>query len=120
MIEALDRGVDAIIPESSMVPVYSAIDRLHRSGERTAAVRLFHELLPVLAFANQEIHTSISFFKELLVRKGIFRTAVVRDSSFVWDEYSRRIAAELIEHYIRLEESLVTAACEIKRNLGHS
>jgi 4-hydroxy-tetrahydrodipicolinate synthase len=27
MIEALDRGIDAIIPESSMARVYTAIDR---------------------------------------------------------------------------------------------
>ena len=32
MIEALDRGVDAMIPECSMVRIWSAIDRRYRSG----------------------------------------------------------------------------------------
>ena len=89
MIEALDRGVDALMPECSMIPVYVRIARLHASGQREAAVDLFRELLPVLAYTNQEIRTSIAFFKELLVRKGIFRTAVLRGTPFAWDRYNR-------------------------------
>jgi dihydrodipicolinate synthase/N-acetylneuraminate lyase len=104
MIEALDRGVDALMPECSMIPVYVRIARLHASGKREAAVNLFRQLLPVLAYTNQEIRTSIAFFKELLVRKGIFRTAVLRGTPFAWDRYNGRIADELIEHYLTLEE----------------
>ena len=104
LIEALDRGVDAMIPECSMLTVYSAIDRLYRQGERGPAVKLFNELLPILAFTNQEIHTSIKFFKELLVRKRIFGSAVMRDNDFVWDDFSRRIAEELVEYYLALED----------------
>ena len=99
-----------MIPESSMLPVYSAIDRLYRRGERGSAVKLFNDLLPILSFTNQDIHTSIKFFKELLVRKGIFRSAVMRDSSFVWDEYSQRIAEELMAHYVALEERVRSIA----------
>lgn len=103
MIEALDRDVDALMPECSMVPVYARIDRLYRSGDREAAQRLFRELLPVLAYTNQEILTSIAFFKELLVRKGIFRTSAMRGTPFEWDRHNRRIADELIDHYLALE-----------------
>jgi 4-hydroxy-tetrahydrodipicolinate synthase len=103
MIEALDRGVDALMPECSMVPVYVRIASLHRTGQRDAALRLFRELLPVLTYTNQEIRTSIAFFKELLVRKGIFRTATMRGTPFAWDQYNRRIAEELIDLYLVLE-----------------
>lgn len=106
MIEALDRGVDAMIPECSMVRVYDAVFRLHHSGARDEAVRLFRALLPVLAFSNQEIRTSIAFFKRLLVRKGIFEHGHLRGEPFGWDEFNSRIAGELIDHYLRLEESL--------------
>jgi hypothetical protein len=103
MIEALDRGVDALMPECSMVPVYAEITRLHHSGRRDAALSLFRELLPVLSFTNQEIRTSIAFFKELLVAKGIFRTSAMRGTPFAWDRYNRRIADELIDLYRALE-----------------
>ncbi len=82
MIEALDRGVDALMPECSMVPVYVRIASLHRAGQREAALCLFRELLPVLTYTNQEIRTSIAFFKELLVRKGIVRTAAMQGHAF--------------------------------------
>ncbi len=103
MIEALDRGVDAMIPECSMVPVYAEVYRLHSAGRRDDALALFRQLLPVLAFANQEIWTSIAFFKRLLVRKGIFRSALLRGGNFRWDEFNSRIADELIDGYLALE-----------------
>lgn len=105
MIEALDRGVDAMIPECSMVPVYDAVFQLHQSGHRARAAELFRSLLPVLAYSNQEIRTSIAFFKRLLVRKGIFECEFLRGQPFPWDEFNSRIAGELIRHYLDLESS---------------
>lgn len=108
MIEALDRGVDALVPECAMIRVYQSIAQRHRRGDRAGAVALFRELLPVLAFANQEIATSVAFFKRLLVRKGIFPSAAQRLPLPAWDDTSERIAQELITHYLRLEASLGT------------
>lgn len=105
-IEALDRGVDAMIPESSMIRVYHAIDRLYLSGQRDQAVRLFRSLLPILAYTNQELATSIAFFKRLLVRKGVFSSEAMRIPGFSWDSYNVRIADELIELYLQLESTL--------------
>ncbi|MBI5083203.1 MAG: dihydrodipicolinate synthase family protein [Acidobacteria bacterium] len=105
MIEALDRGVDALMPECSMIPVYARIHRLYESGERERALAVFRRLLPVLAYSNQELRTSIAFFKRLLVRKGIFATEAMRGQPFMWDAHNERIAAELIELYLELERA---------------
>lgn len=105
-IEALDRGVDAMIPESSMIRVYHAIDQFYMNGQRDQAVRLFRSLLPVLAYTNQELATSIAFFKRLLVRKGVFQTEEMRIPDFTWDSYNSRIAQELIDLYLTLESDL--------------
>ena len=104
MIEALDRGVDAMIPESAMVRVYATIDRLYRAGKRADALKLFRALVPVLAFTNQEIATSIAFFKRLLVRRGIFSSERMRHPGFAWDAPNTRIADELIELYLHLHQ----------------
>lgn len=106
MIEALDRGVDAMIPETAMVRVYAAIDRPYRAGRRADALALFRRLLPVLAFTNQEIATSVAFFKRLLVRRGIFATERMRAPGFAWDAYNTRVADELIELYLTLHDEV--------------
>jgi len=107
MIEALDRGVDALVPESSMVAVYSAILKAHASGDRTKALGLFRRLVPVLTFTNQELGLSIAFFKRLLARQGIFRTEVMRQPWAGWDEFNLRIADELINLYLTLGAEVV-------------
>jgi dihydrodipicolinate synthase/N-acetylneuraminate lyase len=106
LIEALDRGVDAMVPESSLVRVLVAIYRAHASGRREEAAQLFRRLLPVLVFSNQELFHSIAFFKRFLVRKGILKSAMMRSPGYAWDQYNARIADELIEYYIGLEASL--------------
>ena len=78
LIEALDRGVDAMVPESALVRVFVAVCRAYARRRRDDAVRLFRQLLPVLAFSNQELYQSIAFFKRLLVRKGLLRSAAMR------------------------------------------
>ena len=105
-IEGLDRGIHAMIPECSMIRIYKRIDSLHRSGLREDAKALFWRLLPVLAFTNQELDTSIRFFKRLLVNKGIFQTPAVRLQSPEFDIYSEHIAQELITHVLEIESSL--------------
>lgn len=105
MIEAMDRGVDALIPEASMVRVYHEIWRRYHSGDRASATTLFRRLLPVLAFTNQEIRLSIAFFKRMLVRRGIFTSAALRVPGFAWDAHALRTADELIEHYLELDSN---------------
>jgi 4-hydroxy-tetrahydrodipicolinate synthase len=106
MIEALDRGVHAMIPECSMIRIYKTIDRLYRSGNREGAKRVFGRLLPVLCFTNQELDVSIRFFKRLLCRKGIFATSRDRLKSPPFDSYSCEIADELVNCVLGLENDL--------------
>ena len=105
MIEALDRGVDAMIPESAMIRVYRAIVREYAAGRRDRARSIFNALLPILAFSNQELAVSVAFFKRLLVRQGIFACDALRMPGFAWDRHNQRIADELIDHYLALEHA---------------
>ncbi len=74
LIEALDRGVDAMIPECALTRVYAAIYRAYSAGNRAEAIRVFRELIPVLVFSNQELYHSVAFFKRMLVRKGLLKS----------------------------------------------
>jgi dihydrodipicolinate synthase/N-acetylneuraminate lyase len=103
LIEALDRGVDAMIPECALTPVYAAIYRAYSGGNREQAIRIFRELIPVLVFSNQELYHSIAFFKRMLLRKGLLQSATLRAPGYAWDRYNSRIADEIIDYYFALE-----------------
>ena len=92
-----------MVPESALVRVFVAIYRAYAGGRRDDAVRLFRQLLPVLVFSNQELYQSIAFFKRLLARKGLLRSAAMRAPGFEWDRFNLLIADELIAYYLELE-----------------
>lgn len=103
MIDGLDRGVDAFMPECSMVGIYRRIWDLHQSGDRDAALELFDRLAPVLLFSNQHIDISIQFFKWLLKARGICTTTRRRSDRLAFDEAQEKLAAELIDHVFAIE-----------------
>ncbi len=104
MIEALDRGVNTMMP-TAMHRTYVHVYQLYSEGDRDAAKTLFNRLLPVIAFANQHLDVSVHFFKQLLYRQGIYRTPGVRDPILPFDSIHRRLADELIQLAMELEEN---------------
>nr|MDO8111991.1 dihydrodipicolinate synthase family protein [Candidatus Sigynarchaeota archaeon] len=105
MIEALDRGVHAFIP-TGMHHIYTEIYGLYASGKRNEAKDLFNKIVPVLAFSNQHLDISIHFFKRLLFKQGIYATPRVRQPILPFDEVHERIATELIDAVILLENNI--------------
>lgn len=105
MIEALDRGVHAVMP-TGLHRTYVRIYRLHREGRRAAARDLFYRVLPVLNFSHQHLDISIHFFKRLLHAQGIYPTSAVRQPILPFDETHERVARELIELACALEEEM--------------
>lgn len=101
MIEALDRGVHALMP-TGMHGIYTAIYRQYMAGDRAGAQAMFNKILPVLAFSNQHLDISIHFFKRLLHRQGLYHTARVRPPILPFDAAHERIADELIATVIEL------------------
>jgi len=106
MLDGLERGVHAFMPEGSMVAIYRAIMARSASGDREGARQLFESLLPVLAFSNQHIDISVQFFKRVLVAKGVFGVATVRKPILALDPVQERTAAALVDRVLSLEASL--------------
>jgi len=61
-----------------MEQVYVEIHRRFEAGDEAGARRLHGDILPILAFSNQHIWTSISFFKRLRQAEGLFSTSICR------------------------------------------
>jgi 4-hydroxy-tetrahydrodipicolinate synthase len=109
MIEALDRGVHALMP-TGLHELYVTIDLLYRGGRREEARERFERLLPVLAFSNQHLDLSIRFFKRLAWRQGHYATPRVREPRLPFDAVHERLADELIERALGLIRE-VSGAC---------
>lgn len=109
MIEALDRGVHAMMP-TGLHHTYVRICRLHAAGQPEAARQLFDRLLPILAFSNQRLDISIHFFKRLLFCQRIYPTPNTRLAGPGLDPYQLRLADELIERAMLLEAELGSGA----------
>ncbi len=103
MTEGLKRGVHAFMP-TGMHNIYTSIFRFFLEGNVDKAERLFHEILPVLAFSNQHLDISVHFFKRLLFRQGIYETPCVREPVLPFDDIHLEIADKLIDRVIELEE----------------
>lgn len=104
-IEALDRGVHGMVP-TGMNEIFCKLDKLYRTGHRDKANRLFADLQPVIAFANQEATLSKYFYKRLLWKQGFYKTPKIRTPGLVFDEYFTRIADEQIERAMGLIEAV--------------
>jgi len=77
MLDGLARGLDAFIP-SGLLPAYARIFALWQRGRHDAARELFEQCLPVVVFSNQDINTSIAFWKKVRRLEGLFTTERAR------------------------------------------
>ncbi len=105
MIEALHRGVHAVIP-TAMDAIYVEIFRRFSAGEHAAARDLHARLTPVLAFSNQHLDVSIRFFKHLRMREGLFQTAVCRPGVAELDAHQMRELEVHIDRVLALQRRL--------------
>lgn len=103
--EALQRGVHAFMP-TGMHWIYTKIFSEYQKGNTGTAIKLFHEILPVLAFSNQHLDISIHFFKRLLWMQGIYPTPNVREPILPFDKFHQQTADPLIEKVIEIENSI--------------
>jgi 4-hydroxy-tetrahydrodipicolinate synthase len=105
MMEGLRRGVHAFMP-TGMHWIYTKIFRDYHRGDVVEANALFNEILPILAFSNQDLDISIHFFKRLLWKQGIYPTPDVRQAILPFDEIHRDIADDLIQKVKEIENRI--------------
>lgn len=79
MIEALERGVHALMP-STLEEIFLLIIDYYNSGKKRDAEKLFKKIRPILIFTHQDINVSIYFSKMLRVREDLFETSFSRIS----------------------------------------
>lgn len=101
--EDFTRGVSGVMPTVALGRAFVCLWKLLEGGDERAARSLHRDLLPLLNFTMQSIEMLIACEKELLVRRGIVRTACCREPAHALDAVQRR---ELERHAARLVEWL--------------
>jgi len=105
MIDGLRRGVHSFMP-TGMHWIYTKIFRAFHEGNHQEASALFNEILPVLAFSNQNLDISIHFFKRLLWKQGIYPTSNSRQPILPFDDMHVDLADSLIQKVLEVEKRI--------------
>ena len=106
MIEALNRGVHALIP-STMEVIYNKIYNLYLENKIEDSRRLFSQILPILSFTHQHIDISIKFSKMLRVEEGIFSTSICRKPIKNFDQFQLEEASLHIKKVLKLQNQVI-------------
>ncbi len=97
MYNALERGVHMMMP-TGMYEVYVKIYDLYKEGKFQESKQLFNDLLPVLAFSNQNLEISILYFKMMMKKQGIYTSDFYRTKTLAIDDAMINEIENLIEY----------------------
>jgi len=88
MLDALERGASGSMPAPNFTRVFADVQRLHESGETSAASNLFHTWLPYILWTMQSVDYSVKSAKEEFVTRGLFKSAQQRQPAAKLDAVS--------------------------------
>jgi dihydrodipicolinate synthase/N-acetylneuraminate lyase len=77
MLSELRRGARGFMPAAEVVDVYVQVWEAYEAGDIAGARKIFNLILPLI---NQLMLLGLPVSKEVLVRRGVFRTAAMRQT----------------------------------------
>ena len=98
LVEELRRGAVGTMPWPSTPEVFVTIWNRWQAGDRAGALATFErELVPILRVSSTGLRLGHAINKEILKRRGIFKSAHVRAPSDPLDDLTERELAETLE-----------------------
>ncbi len=102
-IEEMRRGARGTMPFPSQSDAFVETWNRFAAGDEAGARRVFDRtIMPVVRLGNQGGDTFFHIQKQLLVKRGIFRSAAVRAPTIAIDPVTRREIDELVEELAAL------------------
>ena len=98
----IGRGAVGCFPGCDLGPVFGAIDRNARAGERAAAEALYRRILPYLSLATASLDLLLLTAKRHMRRRGIFSSDVLRAPARRLDEQDSRTVDALLDELTAL------------------
>jgi 4-hydroxy-tetrahydrodipicolinate synthase len=102
MLEAIPAGICGIMPGAPLADLLQIVFDARSAGDDRRAYDLFSSLLPFINFALQDFELFLQVEKRLAVRRGLMRTATVRDLTFTPSRAVLEHTDFLIEQVMRV------------------
>jgi 4-hydroxy-tetrahydrodipicolinate synthase len=110
LLDGLARGVCGVMPGAALADLYAEVFRRYDAGRVGEAESLFYEFQPFLTFGLQHLELFLAMEKRILVRRGIFPSARLREPTLRFDEiYEQQIEAQ-VARALQLVENLPSGA----------
>ncbi len=93
-VHELQRGAVGTMPGPAYPEIFLAVESLHAAGERRQALAIFSRALPLMTLSNRGMETFLYVQKHVLVRRGVVKTAHLRQPHPPLDD---RLSAEVDE-----------------------
>jgi 4-hydroxy-tetrahydrodipicolinate synthase len=97
VLEELERGAVGVMTGFAYPELLVAIYRSYQSGDIDTAARIFYDILPLIRFEFQP-GLGVSLRKNILVQRGVFRTARVRHPGAEADARTLQDLSRILEH----------------------
>lgn len=106
MLELIPLGICGVMPGVPLLEPLARVYLLRKSGQTRAALDLMGKLLPFINFTLQNFEVFLHTEKRLLVKRGLFESAAVRDATYTLSAPNRDYVDLLCDHMLRvIEES---------------
>jgi dihydrodipicolinate synthase/N-acetylneuraminate lyase len=102
ILDGLAHGISGVMPGPAFVEIYRHIFDCYRAGDNATANRFSYHLQPYLAFAVQHLELLLQMEKKVLVRRGIFKSAKMREPTVHYDAEYQRLMDELVSLVVKL------------------
>ena len=102
LMEELSRGSTGTMPFSSTPAEFVEIFKLYNDGNVEEAIALFNNrIAPLCHLVSQAPELAIGFHKQILKKRGLIDSAVVREPAAKPDSHTQRDIDELLERVMR-------------------
>lgn len=104
LMELIPAGICGVMPGTPMADLFHLVYRTAAGGDLNGAMRLFAPLTPYLNFSLQSMEIFHHIEKPLCVRRGLIRSACVREPTVNLDASSLQYAELLLDQVCGLIE----------------
>ncbi len=102
MLEAIPVGIVGIMPGVAYCDILDRVFKARKSGDDRRAYDLYARLLPVMNFTLQDFELFLQVEKRILVRRGIFDAANLRQLTMTPSSAALMHSEFLIEQLVRI------------------
>ena len=106
IFDAISRGVDGIVPGTSMTETYVKCWKAFKQGQRDRGFKALSAFMPLANFGMQNLELLHYIEKYLLMRQGIIKSTHVREPTLQIDSGYLKQIEQMADYYFKCRKNL--------------